>query len=1145
MSSTDRINRLLLAEDWRKIYQSFRNAEFKSYDFDTLRRTMIQYLRQNYPEDFNDYLDSSEYLALIDLIAFLGQNLAFRIDLNARENFIDLAERRESVLRLARLISYNAKRNQCANGLLKVESVTTTEDIIDSNNVNLANQSVIWNDPSNEDWLEQFTKIINAALPSTSKIGNPTKTDTVGNILTELYALNSVISTVPTFSFNKSVSGRNTRFEVVSADLEDGSIQELTPQPGNRLHLISKDDGRGFGSTNNGYFLHFRQGTLNQGDFVVDLSQPNQVVSIDAVNVNQTDVWLYQLDSNGNETTLWNKIDATAGNNVIYNSSSKNIRNIYSVITRIDDRINLQFADGTFGNLPKGAFRIYYRTSDNRQIKISPADLGTVEIDVPYLSALNRVETLTISLTLPIIVDNATNSESSASIRVNAPTTFYTQNRLITAEDYNVGPMSVNQEIIKIKSVNRVSSGISRYYDLIDATGKYSNTNLFGNDGVIYRENINQGFNFTYDTRTEISGIINNKIEPILSDKTLLNFYLANFPARQVITDIDVNWSLATDSTNLSTGCVIDDDANKLTVGTYTQSVLKYLQVGSILKFVAPSGKYFTEAGTLANGTASQLGESSFRWATVTKVIDNGTQIQTDLSGPIYLNDFIPSGAVLDSIIPKFVKSLPSDVKLQMVDQIFADNSFGLRYDVNDREWSVIDENNLNVYGNFSQGKTGDISNQQLDASWLILFTTDEETYTVTYRTTRYVFESDKEIRFYYDSSDKNYNATSGRIVKDKISVLSINTVPGGTSAMLNNVDWQIIEEYRDAQGYVDSKKIVISFFDSDDDGIMDNPLSFELIALETSYIFQKKQTSSLGVEDYVYVDQNDEQIIIITNSNQIGSYTSYEVDTVFYNSNTDAFLLLDVSASTLTSTIDYKAHVGRSELKFQYVHSADSETRIDPSSSNFIDIFMLTRAYDTEFRLWLSGAVEEQPKPPSSDALFQNFGADIAQVKSISDELVYHPVKYKVLFGPQADKKFQATFKVVKNPNQVVNDDDIKVRVVDAINQFFALENWDFGETFYFSELSAYVMNVLAPDIVTFLIVPDQTEQSFGSLYEIKSESEEIFISGAEVMNIQIIDAVTASKLRASGTVITATSSSSAGILSSANTSSSNTGSY
>ena len=159
MSSTNRQNSLLLAEDWKKVYQSFRNAEFKSYDFDNLRRTMINYIRQNYPEDFNDYIESSEYLALIDMIAFLGQNIAFRIDLNARDNFLELSERRESILRLARLLSYNARRNQAANGILKIDTVTTTENIIDSNNLNLSGQTVTWNDPSNVNWYEQFIKV--------------------------------------------------------------------------------------------------------------------------------------------------------------------------------------------------------------------------------------------------------------------------------------------------------------------------------------------------------------------------------------------------------------------------------------------------------------------------------------------------------------------------------------------------------------------------------------------------------------------------------------------------------------------------------------------------------------------------------------------------------------------------------------------------------------------------------------------------------------------------------------------------------------------------------------------------------------------------------------------------------------------------
>ena len=1131
MSSTDRLNKLLLAEDWRKVYQSFRNADFTSYDFDNLRRSMIGYLRQNYPEDFNDYLESSEYLALIDLIAFLGQNIAFRIDLNARENFIELAERRESVLRLARLLSYNAKRNQCANGLLKMQSISTTEGIIDSNNVNIANQTIIWNDTSNPDWYEQFIKVMNAALPVNTKVGRPNKKDTVDGIPVEQYQFNSNLQETPVFTFSKSIDGRNTQFEVVSVDVNAGIVEELAPLPTNKLSCLYKDDGKGYSSSHTGFFFHFRQGVLQQGDFNVALSTPNQIVSIDADNINQTDVWLYSLNSNKVEQELWTKVSATEGNNVIYNSTAKGIRNIYSVITRTEDRINLQFADGTFGNLPKGGFRAYYRVSDNRQFKIVPADMANIEIQVDYLSASGKTETLTIAMSLQYTIDNASNSETTASIRSNAPSTYYTQNRMITGEDYNVAPLSTNQEIIKVKSVNRTSSGISRYFDLLDATSKYSSTNIFGNDGIIYKERIDNSITFSYVSRTDIEGVINNVIEPLVSEKKLFNFYQDNFPLI-LTTDVNYYWYQSSSGTNISTGCLQDVDNKKIAVGTFTQSVLKYLEPQAQCKFVAPIGYHFMPDGTLMQGSANHPGATDFLWTTVIRVIDSGTVIQADGTGPIVFNDIVPTGAILTQIIAKFSKVLSSDIKLQMLDKIFSNSVFGLRYNTAVRDWVVIDETNLNLFGSFSTGKTGDNTNQQLDASWLLLFTTDTDLYTVTYRGVRYVFESDKEIRFFYDSNNKDYVANVGKVIKDKISVLSINNAPGILTPMQSHVDWQVLQEYRDTQGYVDSKKIEVTQFDSDDDGLMDNPDAFKNIVANNNYIFQKKITTA-GVEDFNYVSTDLENIVTITSENQIGAYSSYDTDTVFYNSVTNVFKKLSKDTLTIAVTGNYKAHLGRSQLKFQYVHSADSATRIDPSVTNIIDVFLLTRSYDIAFRSWLDGTIENKPLPLSSDSMFKNFGQQINLIKSISDEVIYHPVKYKVLFGDKSESKFQATFKLVKNLNEVTNNDDIKVRVIQAINQYFNLENWDFGDTFYFSELSTYVMTQLAPDIVTFVIVPDQAVQTFGSLYEIKSESDEIFISGATVQDVEIIDALTASKLRADGFVVTATNTINTGITS------------
>ena len=197
--------KLLVSEDWKKIYQSFRNADFQSYDFETLRRTMISYLQEKYPEEFNDYIDSSEYIALVDLIAYLGQNLSFRIDLKARENFLETAQRRESILRLAQLISYNPTRNVPASGFLKLTAVATTDNVYDANGTNLSDTTIGWNDPTNPDWYQQFINVMNSAM--SSKFGDPADRATIDAILTEKYRISSSTQDVPVFNFSKNING--------------------------------------------------------------------------------------------------------------------------------------------------------------------------------------------------------------------------------------------------------------------------------------------------------------------------------------------------------------------------------------------------------------------------------------------------------------------------------------------------------------------------------------------------------------------------------------------------------------------------------------------------------------------------------------------------------------------------------------------------------------------------------------------------------------------------------------------------------------------------------------------------------------------------------------------------------------------------
>ena len=1151
MSATDRQSRLLVAEDWKKIYQSFRNADFQSYDFDNLRRTMINYLRQNYPEDFNDYIESSEYLALIDMIAFLGQNLSFRVDLNARENFLETAERRESILRLARMLAYNPRRNQTANGLLKVETIKTTENIVDSSGLNLSNIIIKWNDPSNSNYFEQFLKVFNSALPVANSIGNPLKQSTIADVTTQKYRFNATNTDSAIFPFTKKIEGVTSRFEVVSCDIEGEDIIEEPPLPGTSPAFLFRDDGQGAGSSNTGFFMHFRQGKLDNGSFNISNPTSNQSVAIDAVDINDTDVWLYSVDSNGFETDAWTKIASTEGNNIIYNSLLKGIRNVYSVVTRIGDRINLVFSDGVFGNLPSGPFKVYYRTSANARSVISPNSFGTVTINVPYQSRSGTQETLTIGLRLKYTVSNATTSETNNEIKQNAPATYYTQNRLITGEDYNIGPLAISQEVIKAKATNRISSGISRYFDLKDASGKYSNTSIFADDGIIYKEEYAEKTNFLFNTQSDIEGVLYNVVEPILSSTNMKNFYYEKFP-RTIVSDLNTAWIQSTSNTNITTGYFIDTDQSAFAVGSFTANSLRFLEAGALCKFEAPEGKHFMADNSLMEGAADHPGAKTYFWSKVISVTGDGTEIDETGNGAIVFADNIPQGALLNEIIPVFSRTLINDVKIEIIDQAFAYKDFALRYDVSERRWTLVLNENINTINNFATGKTGDISGQNLDTSWLLYFKTDGEKYTITYRNLRYIFESNSEVRFFFDNADRVYDPKTGKVYRDKIDILSINTIPNGLTPFTNDYTWTITDSYRDQEGYVDTKKIEVQFIDTDNDGIIDNPELFNDITGNNNteiterdkIIFQEKYVTSDGVEDFRYFSNSDETIKIVQKESEISPYSQWDnPNQVFYLLDEGVFRTLNANKGNTTLNTDYKSFVGRSNLKFHYVHVADTNYRIDPSASNLIDTYLLTSTYHQSMQQYVKGASNTKPLAPSTDQLYRSYSGSINKIKSISDEIIYHPVKYKLLFGPKAKESLQVSFKIVKNPNLVLNDNELKADIIATIDKFFDIENWDFGETFYFQELSAYIMNQLSPKLVSFLIVPRQTTQSFGSLFEIKSEPDEIFMSAATVTDIDTIDEITATVLQANGDVITSVNTTNSSAIASSSSSSNNTG--
>jgi len=1116
MTTTARQNNLILNQDWTRIYQTFKNADFKSYDFENLRRVMITYLRENYPEDFNDYIESSEYLALIDAIAFLGQSLAFRIDLASRENFLELADRRESVLRLARMLGYNAKRNIAASGLLKFTAVSTTENLVDSNGRNLTDQIITWNDPTNTNWLEQFLLVLNSSMADNTEFGRSQGVSTIQGIRTEQYRFRSLIRDVPLFSFSKTVASRSMNFEIISTSFKGQEfIYEEPPTPGNQVGFIYRQDGKGPGSANTGFYMMFKQGGLELADFTIDVPTVNEKVAINAEGINNDDVWLFNLSSAGAQLNQWFKVNNLAGNNIAYNSVANNIRNIYSVVTKENDTIELNFADGIYGNLPQGTFRVYYRVSNGLTYSITPTEMRGINVSIPYLSKQGTLETLTLTLGLNYTVSSSSPAETTDNIKTNAPALYYTQNRMITAEDYQLAPLSSSQEILKVKSVNRTSSGISRNFEIIDASGKYSSVKVFADDGYIYREEIERFISLKFSNRLEIINFIRNKLEPVFTSTDVYNFYFTKFD-KIIFVDDNIIWENVTSRINETTGYFKNSiDESLLGVGTFSTSNLKYVFSGALIKFVPPQGKAF-KGGEIVDKNTFDNQQQTYIWTKVISVVGDGTNagrgVLANGFGPIRFSDNIPSGAIAKRIVPKFVNDLPTDLEIEIVDQLIENQNFGLRYDFISGNWKLITAPNLDLDNVFSLGKSGDLTRNNLDSSWVVAFVKKADQYLIRIRGLDYVFGSLNQNRFYIDINKKAYDSLTGKILRDEITVLGIN--PGLEALPLNrDLVFSIDDTIKFNDGYESANEIKIGFSDRDDDGVIDDPDAFSEIVgddSELNFVFFKEVTDSLGnIVFELLTDQ--ESVLVFQRESQI-TINNFENGQLiyFYDSNENRIKRVDRSTNTLRLEPTYKANYGRKNLKFQYTHNASEDRRIDPSSSNIIDVYLLTRTYDNEFRDYVLGNRLAVPEPPSIDFLRIEFGSKLNNIKTISDEIIYHPVRYKVLFGSIAEDSLQAIVKIVKNPSRTINDNDLKVRIILAINDFFDINNWDFGDRFYLSELVTYVLTSVAPDVSNMIIVPKNPNQSLESLFEIQSRSDEIFTSGARVDDIEIVSSLT-----------------------------------
>lgn len=1021
------------AESFERVYDAFGSINFAAFDYDTVKQSLLDYVKLHFPETFNDFIESSEFIAIVETFAYIAELMAYRIDVNAHENFISTAQRKDSILRLAKLVSYTASRPLPARGLVKITSVSTTESILDTFGTDLAGRKITWNDSSNPSWKDQFMIIMNRVMEQNFGTVGPTDRFQIQDVMFELYSWNLVPIPNGVFTYTASASGQSAPMELVPVQYDTThGIIERRPQNNTNFTFLYGQDGLGDASSTTGFFCYTKQGNLQRIRTSFDGVTPDQTYDVTVQNVNDTDIWLNNVDAaTGNildlQSTLpyrrdtlsgksgeWVQVDLAHAQNIIFNTNPR--RNKYEVETREGNRARIIFGDGEFADVPSGTFDIWVRSSLDKDSVVSQASVSNVPASFSYVDAYGRTQTFSFTFSLISSLQNGSAAEDIEHVRVTAPAVYYAQDRMVNGEDYNVF-MLQDPSILKLRAINRTFAGDSKYINWHDATGTYENVKLFGNDGILYYQD-----KYESDTTpsVDINQLISSYIEPLLSS-----------------TDLMV--SLASDS--------------------------RYDPV---------------------------LFKRTFNTDEKTRIVDALTPPPQPAIAEMYYNFSNNEWyAIKESAKPDIAILLPGwpgdyvTTPLITVDQLTA---LDTKYDVARQARRLVFQSQTTSFWNTNEAARV-VEYDTLDSNHdnvIILQANTDDTH-------ESILTSDWTLDVLgHEVSESGPNIALPDI--HRLSTLPADINKDGAPDDLD-LPGLVHPTYDDVTG---TKYLRFYIIDGDASVVSGTGTINPPPSPVTNEITVAGGAATVQVKEYVYFTREtatDEWLPVASTPESLSSY------------------LQDQTVGTEL----WKRHEGRNNLNFAWFHRSPSYHLIDPSPTNIIDTFVITKGYYTSLKRWLETPQGVQPVSPTPLDLRTSYGY-LLENRMISDTVILHPGKIKLLFGSKATSSLRATFKVIRSENRTLTDNQIKTTIVTVIRNFFDVTTWEFGETFYATELFAAIHAALPSDINSVVLVPTLTQNQFGDLFQVLAREDEVFYPDISVDNIEIISGYTATNMRLNG---------------------------
>jgi len=413
-------------------------------DFNSIKESLIRYTKRYYPDVYQDFSEASFGSLMLDTVSYVGDVLSFYLDYQANESFLDTAIEYDNILRHGEQVGYRPQLKANSFGVVTLYILIPSQTI---------------GSLPDEDYLPTLTK------GSTFSSQNGTIFTLIDDVDfsnpdNEIVAATSEAETGDTTTYAVKAYGR-----VISGELSEQSISvgdfkkfltvSLTDPNITEIVSVIDDEGHEYFEVD-----YLSQDTIFRSvvnkdqessryapEKIVTTSVPRRFIVFNRFNQ------VFLKFGYGSESLLKNN-NITHPSNVALQMHGRNYEKDVSF-----DPSNLLETD-KFGIAPANTtLRVVYRTNSTDSVNIATGQLINVvsPIFVFGSNATNAAKIQTARNSLEVINENPILGDvsvpSSSELRQRINDVFSSQNRAVTADDYEALTYRMPSKFGKIKRV--------------------------------------------------------------------------------------------------------------------------------------------------------------------------------------------------------------------------------------------------------------------------------------------------------------------------------------------------------------------------------------------------------------------------------------------------------------------------------------------------------------------------------------------------------------------------------------------------------------------------------------------------------------------------------------------------------------------